>query len=220
MSQEREINAERINIVDREGRVRLALFNPERMPDWIVGGVTYAGREKTEAGLVFYDGEGNECGGLVFGSATDADGHHSQGLSMTFDGYQQDQLLQLRSVDRDGGRLYGLVLTDRPQHPITEDLAMWDHIKTMEEGAEKEMAVAHARSLERHRAVFGRQEDGTVELALYDGYKRPRIRMTVGLEGNPALEFLDAEGRVTYRLAPGAAGPDGDTASPAAGGDT
>jgi hypothetical protein len=36
-------------------------------------------------------------------------------LSLTFEAYRQDLLLQLLGVDEDGGRLYGILFTGRPQ---------------------------------------------------------------------------------------------------------
>ena len=208
MTDEREINAERINIVDREGRVRLALFNPDRMPDWQVGGVTYPGRQKSLpiAGLMFYDGDGNECGGLIYTSGAEG-GRHTQFLSLTFDAHQQDQTVQLISTDEDGRRRYGLQFFDRPERSFAEDLVGVNAVRGMPEGPEKD--AAWARVLEGHvaRAFFGRQQDGTAEMVLHDASGHPRLRMAVGLEGEPVVEFLEAGGRVTYRLPPDSTDP-------------
>jgi hypothetical protein len=184
------------------------------MPDWMMDGVSYPGRETSLpiAGLMFYDGEGNECGGLTYTSGIYG-GHHTQWVSLTFDAYQQDQTIQVISDDTDGHRRYGLQFADHPERPITEDIARVNAFRTLPEGPEKEAARARLQEGHASRAFFGRQHDGTMELALHDGNGRPRLRMTVGLGGDPALEFLDAAGHVTYRLAPESPAPCGD-ASP------
>jgi hypothetical protein len=186
------------------------------MPDIIMDGVAYHDRQSLPdpAALMFYDGEGNECGGLVFGSGTGADGHHTQSLSLTFDAYQQDHISQLISVEEDGRRRYGLLFVDRPHTPFGDVTARLQQIRAMPAGSAQRMAWARlVATQEVVRGFFGRPEDGTVEIALYDGNKRPRLRVTVGLEGDPALEFLDAAGRVTYRLAPESTEPGGDAST-------
>ncbi len=46
--------------------------------------------------------------------------------------------------------------------------------------------------------VKGRNKDAVIYL--YDAKGKERIRMSVSAEGTPKLEFLDADGKVTYSL--------------------
>ena len=63
-----ELTVERLNVVEKNGQLVSVIANTSRMPDPVVGGKTF----KTErpAGMIFYNGIGDECGGLVFGAVT------------------------------------------------------------------------------------------------------------------------------------------------------
>src|SRR6267378_6857837 len=63
-----ELTVERLNVVEKNGQLRAVIANTDRMPDPTVGGKSF----KTERvpGMIFYNGIGDECGGLVFGAAT------------------------------------------------------------------------------------------------------------------------------------------------------
>src|SRR5260370_20979079 len=62
-----ELTVERLNVVEKNGQLVAVIANMDRIPDPVVGGKTF----KTERppGMIFYNGIGDECGGLVFGPA-------------------------------------------------------------------------------------------------------------------------------------------------------
>src|SRR5688500_12775084 len=61
-----EITVERLNVADKNGQLRMVMANAERMPDPIINGKAF----KTERtpGMIFYNGLGDENGGLIFGA--------------------------------------------------------------------------------------------------------------------------------------------------------
>jgi hypothetical protein len=59
------ITAERINIVDADGKPRLVISNTARFPDAVVRGKSYKRSIGDNAGMLFYDVDGTETGGLV-----------------------------------------------------------------------------------------------------------------------------------------------------------
>src|SRR5258708_31833820 len=63
-----ELTVERLNVVEKNGQLVAVIANTDRMPDPVVGGKTF----KTERppGMIFYNGIGDECGGLGFCAAT------------------------------------------------------------------------------------------------------------------------------------------------------
>src|SRR6476469_7727662 len=62
----KEIDAERINIVDSRGARHLVIANKDRFPEPIVRGQELRGsRSIRPAGLLFYDAKGSEAGGLI-----------------------------------------------------------------------------------------------------------------------------------------------------------
>ncbi|REM99046.1 hypothetical protein DSI35_23130, partial [Mycobacterium tuberculosis] len=54
------------------------------------------------AGMLFFNDEGTENGGLIYNGSLDKNGKPSSGMSLTFDRYQQDQQMQLLGVDDAG----------------------------------------------------------------------------------------------------------------------
>src|ERR1700734_1109297 len=53
----------RLDIVDPDGKLRLAISNKEQLPGWIIDGKPLP-REGKDAGMIFFNDEGFECGGL------------------------------------------------------------------------------------------------------------------------------------------------------------
>ena len=50
------------------------------------------------------------------------------------------------------------------------------------------------------RVFIGRTSDKRASITLSDGNSRPRLRLSVGADGEAKLEFLDASGKVTQSL--------------------
>src|ERR1041385_5265868 len=62
-----EITVHRINIVEPDGTLRMVISNRDRLPGVIVKGKESKPFERPEAGMIFYNDEGSENGGLIFG---------------------------------------------------------------------------------------------------------------------------------------------------------
>src|SRR5262249_56643982 len=59
-----EITAERINIVDRDGTLRLVISNKDRMHPGVVGGKVLQ-RSRPYAGFLFFNDQGDEAGRMT-----------------------------------------------------------------------------------------------------------------------------------------------------------
>ena len=80
-----QIDVERINIVEKDGSLRMVLANKLRQHQGVVDGVTYEERRgKRPPGLMFFNERGDELGGLVFDGNTE----EGQGGSLTFDKFR------------------------------------------------------------------------------------------------------------------------------------
>lgn len=84
------IDAERINIREKSGTLRAALSNSAGFTE---GERTKQG-EVTISGLMFYNEEGQETGGLVYNGKTIPGGQNAE-VSLTFDQFRQDQNVYL-----------------------------------------------------------------------------------------------------------------------------
>src|SRR6266436_8974364 len=202
-----EITVERLNVVEKNGQLVAVIANSDRMPDPTVGGKTF----KTERppGMIFYNGIGDECGGLVFGAATGenarAGDKYGANGGFTLDQYKQSQAIGLIYNDHSGSREVGLKVWDRPETSQSEFIEKGGVISKMPEGPEKQAARKSLREsgFSPTRVFVGKSKEREAKVTLYDAKGNARINMIVDAAGLPRLDFLDEKGKVTYSL-PGA----------------
>lgn len=84
-----QITVHRINLVEPDGTLRMVISDHAKFPGLFLHGKEYP-HPRPQAGMLFYNDEGTEQGGLVFAGAKNKGGY-SSGLSLTFDRYNQDQ---------------------------------------------------------------------------------------------------------------------------------
>ncbi|HYW72631.1 MAG TPA: hypothetical protein VE961_16530 [Pyrinomonadaceae bacterium] len=206
-----ELTVERLNVVEKNGQLVAVLANSDRLPDPITNGKAF----KTERppGMIFYNGEGDECGGLVFGAASGAkaragDRYGAYG-GFTLDQYQQSQAIGLIYNDHSGTREVGLKVWDRPETPQSEFVTRGEAIRKMADGPEKQAArkSLNEANFSPTRIFVGKNKEREAKVTLYDARGNARINMMVDAAGIPRLDFLDEKGKVTYSL-PGNAKPD------------
>jgi len=166
-----EITVQRINVVEPDGTLRMVISNHDRLPGIIVRGEERK-LERPQAGMLFFNDEGSETGGLIFGGRKDEGGKVvDSGVSLTFDRYEANQIVSLYGVDDDDNRFAGLSVADSPS------------------GSEV-----------HRRAWLGRGDDGVSTLALMDASGRKRVLLQVDPDGHARFQFLDEEGNVTRDL--------------------
>ena len=168
-----ELTVHRINLVEANGTLRMVISNHAKLPGIIVRGKEQA-FARPQAGMIFYNDEGSENGGLIFGGHRNDKGEVvDSGGSLSFDKYDANQTVQLIGVDDKEDRFSGLVVSDSPT------------------------------GSEVHRRVWmGRDEEGVASVALMDTKGKKRIVMQVSADGTPSLVFLDPNGSIVQKLAP------------------
>jgi hypothetical protein len=199
-----EIDVHRINIVEPDGTLRMVLSNTPEFPGIIVKGKEYPHPNRKTAGMLFFNDEGTENGGLTFGGSKDKDGKVSSGGHLSFDQYMQDQVLSLDANEHDGKRQYGITLVDYPDYSIMEVIDLIQRIKSLPEAEQKaeidKFYTQHPKPQPRLR--LGRERDLSAALRLKDIAGRDRIVIMVKPDGSPILQFLDEQGKVTMQLPP------------------
>jgi hypothetical protein len=199
-----EINVHRINVVEPDGTIRLVLTNTANSP-----GIYIKNKEvphpngRKSAGLLFFDEDGTEDGGLSYGitknqtgKVTGSEGH------LSFDQYMQDQIFTI-DAGRDGDKKYSLLrMDDRGDYPITDALEALKQISKLP-ADQREAEIK--KFLETHpgdhpRVILGRARDGGSVLQLKDSEGRDRLVLRVAPDGSPKLQFLDAAGKVVSEL--------------------
>ncbi|MEQ1606181.1 MAG: hypothetical protein ABL999_15070 [Pyrinomonadaceae bacterium] len=194
-----EIDVERINVREPNGQLVMVAANSKRMPDPVINGKSW----KTErpAGLLFFNGLGDENGGLVFG-AVERKGQYGAYQGLSFDKFKQAQTMALVYNDHSGKYRTGLQIWDRPEKPLNEILTRQEEIAKMPNGEVKTTATKKLQEENPSptRVYVGKNAEKESEITLYDAAGKARIKMIVAADGTPKLDFLDAAGTVIYSL--------------------
>ncbi|HEY3592899.1 MAG TPA: hypothetical protein VGL13_03455, partial [Polyangiaceae bacterium] len=202
-----EIDVERINVVEPDGKYRLVISNTSRSIGPIYKGKPFGYAGGHRPGLIWFNDEGTENGGLGFGGSRNADGTFDASTHMSFDQFDNDQVLNFDYNERGGRRLVGISMLDRA--PVRMDVlaSMYDSLNRISDPQlrQKEMIKAmqlpnNTEPLAAQRVFLGRNQAKAATLLLSDRSGHPRIRLAVDSTGTPALEFLDDAGKVTSRL--------------------
>ena len=207
------LSAERLNIVEPDGKFAFVLANSQRPQGGTIDGkVLMQGQEEERRGvpsIIFFDGKGDEVGGLLAGVQTTPDGY-SATRHLSLDGYKQDQTVVLAHYQSPSGSTAGLRIGDRPQ-----DLSILDALAQLglEPGASRADMQAAIQALPedaraaRLRELFGvsrlflgSDQDRNASLVMRDGNGRARILIAVPADGEPSIRILDADGKEVIKL--------------------
>jgi len=197
-----ELDVERLNIIEKDGTLRMVASNTERAPDPIIDGKTYHLRQGgNTAGLIFYNNKGDECGGLAFGGQ-EKDGVRHASAALLFDQFNQDQTIGISYSENGGARSAGFNVWDRPDTPIPSMIEKLQVIQKLPDGPEKTAAMQKLRETSgvAQRVFVGKSRDKSAAVVLSDLQGHPRLRLLVDAQNSARLEFLDEKGAVTYSL--------------------
>jgi len=196
-----ELTAGRINIVDADGKLRMVLSNKDRMHPGMMDG-KLIDRPRPVAGLLFFNEEGDEVGGLTF-TGRETNGSRKANAGLMFDQFKQDQTIGISYSETDGRRTAGLQVWDRPDSKLSELIDKLNAANKMTDSAEREKAIAAIRASAPpapRRLFAGKTQDRSAIVSLADAAGKPRLNLTVGADGDPRIEFLDETGKVVARL--------------------
>ena len=79
------IDVERINIVEPDGKLRMVISNRPRSIGPIYKGQPFGYEGGGRPGMIFFNDEGTENGGLTFTGSRGADGRYRASTGMSFD---------------------------------------------------------------------------------------------------------------------------------------
>lgn len=203
-----EIDVERINIIEKDGTVKMILTNVERFPN---GTTTVNNRPTTEdrkkrSGMLFFNEDGMECGGFIY-DGTKNDSGHSSGLSLTYDQYDGDQVMQLLTQDYQQGNKRmvssSLAFNDRPaKESQIKTAAIMKELEALRKTDPKEMQRKFKEYEQQElvggvpRVLLGKTRSQNNGLFLFDDQGKPRAMFYVDKDNNAKLDFLDDKGSV------------------------
>ena len=193
------IEVGRIDVREPDGTLRMTVSNAAQSPGLIIKGREYPHPDRHDAGILFFNEEGSENGGLIF-SGRERDGTRSSAGSLTFDRYEQDQVVQVVGSERGDQRSAGVVVSDRPEARI--DFEAISRIAALPPEQRTPAAYAAANAGGHRRLFVGRDVDKASKVALRDGEGRERLVLRVDEGGAARIDFLDERGQVTRTVSP------------------
>ncbi len=159
---------------------------------------------KKRAGILFFNEDGIECGGFIYDGQKSKNGH-SSGLSLTYDQYDGDQVMQLLTQDsKEGDQRFvssGLMFNDRPSNESQSKTASL--MKELDElgkkdpkAAEKKYKMFESQGLlgGAPRVMLGKSRSENNGLFLFDNKGMPRAMFYVDKDNNAKLDFFDEKG--------------------------
>ncbi len=203
------LDAERLNIRERDGTLRAALSNS--------AGFKEAGRAQQDvrfAGLMFYNEEGHETGGLTYSGKLMPQGQDAD-VTLAFDQFRQDQNVYLHHEevkDAHGLRVDdGLTVNARPDFTgVKQEYALYDRMQKLpaEQRTALELESLQAGKISTRRLFFGVvrgvQDNKPFDYSgvfIRNKWGRNAIRLYVDDDNKPHFEIYDPLGKtMVYEL--------------------
>jgi len=136
-----EIDVERINVMEPDGKYRLVISNKPRSIGPIYKGEPFGYKGGNRPGLIWFNDEGTENGGMTFQGSRGADGKYQASTHMSFDQFDEDQILNLDYSDDRRGRLTGFTINDRADVNIFTLSKQQDSIMAMKDTVARNAAL-------------------------------------------------------------------------------
>ncbi|WP_394747554.1 hypothetical protein [Spongiimicrobium salis] len=199
------IDAERINIVENDGTVKMVITNANHFPtagDSINNRVYH--KRKKRAGMLFFTEDGKECGGFIY-DGTKTENGHSAGLSLTYDQYDGDQVMQLITTDDQVGeeryKSGRLVFNDRGDKETKESMTeISKELEGITDRKERRKKYDEYRKKgligSVPRVALGQTPGKQNGLFLYDDNGRPRAKFIVDKDNSVKLVAYDEKGNI------------------------
>ncbi len=204
------IDAEQVNIRDSDGTLKAVLSNAAGFND----GDRAKDAPPRFSGLMFYNEEGAEEGGLIYQGKSIPGGQDAD-VSLTMDQYRQDQNVYLNHsehTDAEGASISdGLQINSRPDWTkIKQEYALYKQIDALPEPEQKEARLQALRRGEiGTRRLFYGVKRGTSDGKAFDDaglfirnrLGRDAIKLYVDVDNKPHFEVFDELGNVkVYEL--------------------
>jgi hypothetical protein len=196
-----QITAQRIDIVDANGTLRMVISNKDRMHPGVMDGKTID-RPRPVSGMLFFNDEGDEVGGLTY-TGREANGTRQANAGLMFDQLKQDQTIGFSYSENNGRRSAGFQVWDRADTRLSELIDQLNTANKIEDATAREAAIAKIRASAPpgpRRVFVGKNQDKAAVVSLADANGKPRLTLTVDAAGNPRIEFLDDQGKVVARV--------------------
>ena len=206
-----ELTAKRINILNEDGTTVMAIANKQRIAAPKMNGKEYPVKmieRQHFAGMIFFNEEGDEMGGLVFNSFKLPNGKTAGSGHLSFDRYKDNQVLSLDYKENQQGKVQsGLTFYDRPG-----DGTFGKHLDLMREyyydsisKVRRQEILNEMKALKKDKGlgverVFIGSSNEVPQFRMKDKMGRVRIKIYVDENGEGRIEFLDEKGKIVSQF--------------------
>lgn len=202
-----QIDVERINIIGENDKPVMAITNKRLIPGVAVNGKTYplsfSDGRGDYSGIIFYNEQGDEVGGLVFNGWPKDDSTYFAIEHLSFDQWKQNQVVAMQYLDNGYSRRAGLRVWDRSTEVTTDQL--WDlHVarnaapknSRLYDSLNNEIRAYRERRENGVERMFVGSKNNVAQIQLRDTKGNIRIKIYVDENDQAKLEFLDESGAV------------------------
>lgn len=208
----RYLTAERVDIVEPDGNLAIALSNSKTSAKLRFDGqILHGASNRDIPNIIFFDGKGDEVGGLTFANFHEEGSPFQAIRHLALDGYRQDEVISLSHFVQNGKSRKGVFIYDRPDITIMDALreSGIDPEDTPEKLGQK-LDLYKEKNPDRYQELWGNprrvavqtNEENEAELLLGDAKGNIRLRFVVKSDGAAFIEFLDEGGNSLKRLTP------------------
>lgn len=196
-----EINVKRINILENDGTLRMVISNKKLQHSGRMDGADWDQRERP-SGMIFFNDEGDECGGLIYQAKKTKDGIIS-GMSITMDQYKEDQVVQLSNQElvKDGKVISqrGININNFPSNSNINDTQKLyleaEKIKDFKLRKEK-IDDIYEKFGSKNLLFLGKTRGNSQGLFINDIDGKPKMMLFVDDKGNPKIQTVSSDGEI------------------------
>src|SRR6266568_4474821 len=138
------ISVQRLDVVDANGTLRMVISNKDHMHPGIMDGKTID-RPRPVAGMIFFNDEGDEVGGLTY-TGREANGTRHADAGLMFDQLKQDQTIGLSYTENNRRRSAGLQVWDRSDSHLSDLIEKINAANKIEDHMAREAEMAKIRA--------------------------------------------------------------------------
>ncbi len=196
----KEIQAERLSIIDAEENLYISISNPEKQALATTHGIPHnPGSKRDLPGIIFFNRVGDEVGGIYY------DGTDEENFAgITFDQQKNDQIMAIMKDEYlEGGewkRWYGMFFRERSDSIRVEKLydQFLERTKSMTKPEKDAEYLKFKKYLDSeinvYRMFLGREENKNTGLFIYDSKGNERIKIYVDELDHTRFEIFDENG--------------------------
>lgn len=196
-----ELIVKKITVIGEDNLPRMVLSNEDRQHSGRMNGKEWEARERP-AGIIFFNNEGDECGGLVY-QTKEKDGKISSGMSFTMDNYKDDQVLQILNDEYYAdGKAYikrGISINQYPVGSnIDERNSKLEKLRTITDEKERKEKINALMEKEGavNRLFIGKTKGNSSGLFLAGPDGAPKMMIYVDEEGVPKIQTFGENGEM------------------------